>query len=245
MERCQTHSKPICGIYMIQCRLTGERYIGQSVDILRRYTEHKTPNAYPQNKFHKDIQKIGIPYFDLFILEECNKESLDEREVFWINFCEPEYNLCQGGKGATGHVVSEDLRRILSDKAKTQWQVMDEATRKKLLSNLTGHRKGYKMSEYTKQKLIESHKGKKWTPEQRIKVAETKRLKKENGYVQSHEKHKKQIICIDTNEVFPSVLDAAKHFEIRPSCISAVLTGRQKATHKLHFIYKETKDGDK
>lgn len=234
--------QPICGIYMLQCQITGDRYIGQSVDILRRYGEHKAPHAYPPNKLHSDMQKLGVKNFDLLVLEECPREFLDEREIYWIAHLNPEYNLCIGGKGAKGYKPTPEQKEISRQAALKQWREMDEENKQRIIkNNLTGHRKGYKMSEETKRKLVESHKGKKWTPELREKIAEAKRIKKENGYRQLNQGHKKPVICTTTSETFESVKAAGEHFGISPTCITAVLKGKHKATHNLHFIYGERK----
>lgn len=79
----------VTGIYKITNLETSECYIGQSVDIARRWTDHAkcglgidTP---AQNKLYQAIQKDGIWSFSWEVIEECSKEQLDERERFYIN----------------------------------------------------------------------------------------------------------------------------------------------------------------
>lgn len=233
---------PICGIYMLQCRITGERYIGQSVDIMRRYDEHKTPHAYPPNRLHDDMKRMGLNNFDLLILEECSNEMLDEREIYWIATLNPEYNVCIGGKGVKGYKPTDEQKEISRQAALKQWREMDEETKQRIIKcNLTGHRKGYKMSDETKEKISKRLRGRQWTPEIRAKIAEAKRIKKENGYRQLNQGHRKPVICTTTSETFESVKAAGEHFGIRPSCITSVLKKRQKTTHNLHFVYGERK----
>ena len=238
---------PICGIYMIINSLTGKQYIGQSCNIIRRWHEHTAPSANEYNQLQKDIKKQGKKTFDLIILEECKKDSLDEKEKFYIAKFHPEYNVSTGGRGNYGFKPSDEQKELCRQAALKQWREMDEETKQRIIkNNLTGHHKGYKMSEETKRKLIESHKGKKWTPELRSKIAEAKRIKKENGYRQLNQGHKKKIICTTTSEEFESVKEAGEYFGFNPSCISGVLKGKYKTTHNLSFIYKERKseDGD-
>lgn len=92
------------GIYKIQNKLNGKIYIGQSVNITRRLWEHKTSkNAKPGNIDYY-IQKEGIDNFEYDIIEECDKESLIEREIYWIKYYDSYnkgYNLTLGGEGSS------------------------------------------------------------------------------------------------------------------------------------------------
>lgn len=231
---------PICGIYMIINQLTGERYIGQSRNIIGRWWSHTAPNTKEYNRMHKDIKKQGRETFDFVILEECPIEELDEKEKFYIAKLNPEYNVSTGGRGNNGYKPTAEQKEVYRQAALKQWREMDEETKQRIIkNNLTGHRKGYKMSEETKRKLIESHKGKMWTPELREKIAEAKRIKKENGYIQTNAGHRKTVICTTTSQVFESVKAAGNYFNIDPSSISGVLKGRNKTTHNLKFIYGE------
>lgn len=88
------------GIYMFTNKCTGKSYIGQSVDIDRRYKEHhfrKDENTY----FHDDLKYYGFHNFDFCVLEECSISELNEREEHYIkefNTVFPHgYNMTLGG----------------------------------------------------------------------------------------------------------------------------------------------------
>ena len=110
----------ICGIYKITNQLNGKFYIGQSVDIYKRWLVHcRDTDTCP---IHKAIQKYGKENFSIEVLEECSKEELNEKEIFWINKqngyessnC---YNATKGGEGAS-HPVKlshEVLLNIIED----------------------------------------------------------------------------------------------------------------------------------
>lgn len=97
----------ITGIYKITNLINGHYYIGQSVDIKKRFREHKFSAS---NKTHKDhstpihraMSKYGCENFSYEILEECSKEKLDEREIFWIRELKAKengnYNVLDGGQ---------------------------------------------------------------------------------------------------------------------------------------------------
>lgn len=81
---------PICGIYKITNKFTGESYIGQSIDIHRRWKQHlnnvKLGNKKVKYPLYRDMLYYGSQNFRFEILEECPREFLDIREEFWIKF---------------------------------------------------------------------------------------------------------------------------------------------------------------
>lgn len=101
------------GIYLLTNLITHKVYIGQSVDIHRRWQEHKRssmPNKYAHKSerdqkapIHLAMRKYGVDNFELKVLEECSKELLDEREKYWIKYYHSNnkkygYNITDGGQ---------------------------------------------------------------------------------------------------------------------------------------------------
>ncbi len=79
----------VTGIYKITNQLTGECYIGQSVNVPDRWKQHAkcgcaidTPAG---NKLYKAMIEDGIWNFSWELLEQCSREELDEKEKFYIN----------------------------------------------------------------------------------------------------------------------------------------------------------------
>lgn len=95
----------ITGIYLITNIINNKKYIGQSVDINKRFREHiyssLNANAKDANSpLHQAIRKYGKENFCLTILEECNREDLNEKECFWIQYHDSYhkgYNATLGG----------------------------------------------------------------------------------------------------------------------------------------------------
>lgn len=94
----------ICGIYKITNKFNGKCYIGQSIDIYRRWTEHKNVKYWNYNRsklLYKAFRKYGVHNFNFEIVERCSKERLSVREEFWIKKCNAfgsdGYNLNAGG----------------------------------------------------------------------------------------------------------------------------------------------------
>lgn len=93
----------VCGIYKITNLETGLCYIGQSVDVSKRWKEHckcglgiDTP---VKNKLYQAMQEYGIWSFSWELLETCSSEKLNEKEKYYIELYQAKeygYN-SQGG----------------------------------------------------------------------------------------------------------------------------------------------------
>lgn len=106
------------GIYKYTNRLNGNVYIGQSDNIEKRYTQHLYDVTHPERKgtgIDIAMRADGIENFDFEIIELCDKELLDEREIFWIGYYDSYnngYNRTIGGSSLRGE---EHPRAILTE----------------------------------------------------------------------------------------------------------------------------------
>lgn len=95
-------TEKVCGIYKITCLENDKIYIGQSLDIRTRWSDHiKAGLAFApaSNKLYQEMQKYQPCNFTFEILERCNSIKLNEREKYWIDFYNTkEYGL-NGTKG--------------------------------------------------------------------------------------------------------------------------------------------------
>lgn len=97
------------GIYKFTNKLTGEAYIGQSVDIKKRFNQHKSrydtfgnkDKAIEDTYFHSMLRHYGFNNFDFEVIEECKTSELNDKEIFYIskfNTLYPNgYNKSKGG----------------------------------------------------------------------------------------------------------------------------------------------------
>ena len=92
------------GIYKITNQLNGKVYIGQSVNIEQRWKRHKqeVKNGNKTYKLYNAIRKYGIENFSFEVLEECLRDELNEKEIYYIkkynSYCNG-YNSTLGGQG--------------------------------------------------------------------------------------------------------------------------------------------------
>ena len=95
----------VCGIYKITNQTNDMCYIGQSVDIAKRWKDHAkcglgidTPAS---NKLYKAMQEDGLHNFSWELLQACDRDELDEREKYYIELYQSKeygYNSTAGNK---------------------------------------------------------------------------------------------------------------------------------------------------
>ena len=83
------------GIYQIENKINSKVYIGSSNNIKRRWQKHKAllrHNKHPNSHLQAAWNKYGEDNFIFSIIELCNIDSLLDREQYFINTRNPEYN---------------------------------------------------------------------------------------------------------------------------------------------------------
>lgn len=93
------------GIYKITNINTDQAYIGQSLDIYKRWTDHckaglgiDTPVG---NKLYQSMLSEGLQNFTFELLCQCTKEELDEKERYFIELYQADlfgFNSTKGNK---------------------------------------------------------------------------------------------------------------------------------------------------
>lgn len=88
-------------IYCYENKINHKKYVGQTNNIERRKREHLSASKNENNPayntiFHKSIRKYGINNFIFTILEECEDEQADQKEIFWIKELNTYYEYQKG-----------------------------------------------------------------------------------------------------------------------------------------------------
>lgn len=102
------------GIYCIINIKNNKKYIGSSINITRRLSSHR---AYLRSNSHinRILQNAWNKYtsqcFECYVLEFCNEDLLLEREQFYIDQLNPEYNIT---KLVERNILSLESRRLIS-----------------------------------------------------------------------------------------------------------------------------------
>lgn len=94
------------GIYCFKNKINNKYYVGQSINLEKRYNEHKNNHLNPNycnydSKFYRALRKYGFDNFEYSVLATCQQEDLNELEVFYINKYDSKingYNSTFGGE---------------------------------------------------------------------------------------------------------------------------------------------------
>lgn len=116
------------GIYKITNLVNGKSYIGQSVNIKRRFTSHKN-RAFNKNDkqyncpLYRAFRKYGVDNFTFEVLEECDRSELNKKEIFYIAKYKTHekfgYNLDDGGSASHYIKLSDELVSEIITRLKT------------------------------------------------------------------------------------------------------------------------------
>lgn len=191
-------SSNVSGIYGIENKINGKWYIGQSVNIKKRWNEHianLTKGSHRNVHLQSAWKKYGADAFSFHILELCDRERLNIREVCWVkekNSFENGYNNTLGGDGAPG------------------WKATDEARRKMSIAH-----KGQKRSAETVAKMKAARKTSVSAANHMKRLRELKISRevteKERAHLVSlNEPRRKAVLCVETGCIYASAHEAAQ-----------------------------------
>ena len=172
------------GIYKI-ISPSGKVYIGQAVDIERRWKEHQRESTHCKYKLYNSFRKYGVNNHTFEVVEECSREELNSKERYYqdkFNVLEEGLNqVLQPAKEAP-RILSEETKRKISESKKgapawNKGKPRSEEAKRKISSTLTGR----KLSEEVKHNIAKGKRGKSRTPhseETKRKISETKKGKR-------------------------------------------------------------------
>ena len=109
----------ICGIYCIENKINGHKYIGLSKDCMKRWSDHysKCIHSKKEDDIRKPLymamRKYGRDNFSFTIIEECPEDKLKEREIYWIEKLDTfhnGYNATPGGDRFEGETILKGER---------------------------------------------------------------------------------------------------------------------------------------
>jgi group I intron endonuclease len=176
-------------IYCYTNKITGKKYVGQTINPNQRKSTHKSKALKEQSDyyFHRSIRKHGWNSFDYEVLEE-NVSDLNERENYYINTLNTiwpnGYNQC------TANSLDRTAIEKMRETKKRQFESMTEEDRRKSVDAMVKANTGRKHSEETKKKrslsvkkyLAENPRPKRiWTQEMKDKQSRLLKEKYEQG----------------------------------------------------------------
>lgn len=149
--------QPILGIiYCYTNVVTGKKYIGQTIHPEQRKRNHLHEAMVRDSDyyFHRSIRKHGWENFEYEVLEEVDREILNERENHYIN----QFNTLwpYGYNQCLANSLDEKSIQRMSETKKKKFATMTEEERREYTRKMCESNKGSKRSEETKKKMSES-----------------------------------------------------------------------------------------
>jgi group I intron endonuclease len=205
------------GIYKI-ISPSNKIYIGQSVNIEKRWIHYRLLDCEKQPKIYRSILKYGLKNHIFEIIEECSIEQLNEKEIYYkqqivnkfgwekVLFCE----IYDGGGGPKSEKTKEKISKA-----------------NKGISRNKGNknRLGAKLSQLSKDKISKSSLGVKNTQKHNKNISEARlgiKFSQEHIDNMSQSRFKYSIICLETNTTYKSANQASKNLNIPPASIIKV-----------------------
>lgn len=115
-----SENKERAGIYIWTNSINGQRYVGCSQNLRKRFWQYYNINYLTDNtslRICRALLKYGYSNFSLAILEYCKVEDLFKREEYYFRLLNPEYNICkEPGKprNTSGLKISNETRAKIS-----------------------------------------------------------------------------------------------------------------------------------
>lgn len=222
-------------VYSHTNKINGKKYIGITCqEPIKRWNNRNGYNPYGKSKsrFYNAIQKYGWNNFDHEIIasnltrEEANNFEHVLITTLKTNNSDYGYNITSGGDGVA-RVKHAEETKVKMSKARKEWynNHPDYKAPKKTPKEAEEYRKKQRMS----------HLGKKTSEE-------TKKLLSEIGKGRQCLWAKKQIINLDTGEIFDSITSAALKYKCCPESISMSIKRNGKSCG-FHWNYCGESEG--
>lgn len=205
---------------------SGKSYIGQAINLKKRCREFRKVNCYYTSKGSAiDNARAKYNNFNSWkyeVLEECDIEQLDEKEIYYINKFDTYnngYNSTIGGDGTKGHKLSDDNKQKLmqGQMEARERGAYDDWYNSEELKELTSNKfKGRVWAEEQKQRISNSLKGNKLTYETKKKLSTIAKARFESGWTNEGQEKavSKEVEQYDLEEnylqTYPSMIQAAK-----------------------------------
>ena len=165
-----------CGVYKILNIVTNKIYIGSSITITKRFSQHRDDlknNKHCNKYLQASWNKYGEKSFKFEIIELCEKDVLEVREQFWIDWLKSTddkfgYNLRKLANNNSGYKFSEEVRANMSKAKKGRVSSPAELLN---LQKMADAKKGIPISIETKEKISKKLTGRSLSQQNKNKLS--------------------------------------------------------------------------
>lgn len=180
------------------------------------------------------IKRNGKPYCDCYcrhpeLIENYDKAVADETQTWEVHHRLETHT--SDGERRLVELTREELKALA--------MYFDRPPEELIFLTIAEHTKLHKigkklgpLSDETKRKISEAHKGMKFSEEHKQKLSETRK-----GKFINRKDLSKKVICVETCEVFESIHDAERTMGIYHGNISMACNGKLKTTGGYHWKF--------
>lgn len=222
------------GIYKLVNNINKKVYIGQSLNIERRYGEHlrsAQPEKYScknerdsKTPIHLAMQKYGVKNFTLVVLCECTQEELNEMERYYIKFYHSNdkkygYNITEGGQDNFALKRAQHSQAKLSEK-----NIAD--IKKMLINNICTNQEIAKRFNVSPATISLINNGKIWNEENEQYPLRKKEIKQQGSNNNNAQVNEEIVMMIRQDYVdlsFAEIVD--KYNQYTKSCLRSIIYG--------------------
>lgn len=114
----------ITGIYAIVNLISGKHYVGQAINVYKRWSVHLAElgkGHHHSKHLQRSWDKNGAALFYWVVLVECPEDELDDREQFWmdrLNAVSGGFNVLPNAGSCRGYQMPLESRAKMSKSAK-------------------------------------------------------------------------------------------------------------------------------
>ena len=244
------------GIYKIT-NPKGKNYIGSTIDLKRREKEYKNLKCKNQTLIYNSLKKYGWENHTFEIVEECDLEQLNEKEIYWTIY----YNAFSESGGLVLQVGGNNGYQSYDTRIKKSKSMMGKLSNKPNIgvkeswvnTNRIGGHTGHSLSIESRNKISQSKQNHPmYTNEWRDKISISLKGRKitwankisnsNKGISRNKGKNTKPIFQFDLNglliNTFNSIKEASEKTGIGFNVISNNLLGYSKTGKKYVWKYK-------
>jgi len=193
-----------------------------------------------QNSYNK----YGEDSFEWEVIEYCDPEFLDEREIFWIeyyNTYNDGFNLTTGGATNRVYKRTEKQKQYLSECAKKRWTLEKrEAQSKKMRgeNNPMFGKTGEQSPSYGRRLYGKD------SPSYGRHHTEESKEKNRIAHLGANNKMSKPVVCEETQAIFNSQGEAGREMHCDSSTINKCCRGVNKTAGGYHWRYATQEEID-
>lgn len=215
------------GIYKITSP-SGRVYVGQSIDLLVRFSKYRSMNCRGQVRLYNSFRKYGVENHAFIILEWCTEIQMNQKERFYQDY----YNVI-GKEGLNCKLTATDELKGWHS-AETKRKIAKSNTGKKPSEETLKKMRGRLVSAETRKILSEKNKGKKASEETKAKM---RQRMKGNSYTRGMRPvNARKVKCTRTGTMFNSAYEAAEAIGMKRTTLGAMLRETNRNTTYLRYV---------